>query len=230
MTDVSNTTPINDDTSKKDMKKFERWRKSLQYLTGLGMNETERKAFRDQIDIELAEYQCQQCERWKTNLIKNNPPVRFMMDELKKIGREMSSEDFQCMPCDETRSGGFSPEDGILLCQNRLGTKTRQEHTMVHEMVHMYDHHKFKVNWSNLRHHACSEIRAASLSGDCNWSSEIQRGFYTFTKQHQACVKRRAILSVAQNPNCKDKAEAERAVSSVFESCFADTRPFDEIY
>ncbi|ORZ24306.1 peptidase M76 family-domain-containing protein [Absidia repens] len=227
MTDTTNTA---EDTSQKDMKKFERWRKSLQYLTGLGMDETERKAFRNKLDIELEDYQCQQCERWKTNLIKNNPPVRFMMDEMKKIGRDVTKEDFHCMPCDETRSGGFSPDDGILLCQNRLGTKTRQEHTMVHEMVHMYDHHKFKVDWTNLRHHACSEIRAASLSGDCRWSSEIQRGFYTFTKQHQACVKRRAILSVAQNPHCKDKAEAERAVSSVYESCFADTRPFDEIY
>lgn len=81
-----------------------------------------------------------------------------MMDEMKKIGRTMTKDDFHCMPCDETRSGGFSPDDGILLCQNRLGSKTRQEQTMVHEMVHMYDHHKFKVDWTNLRHHACSEV------------------------------------------------------------------------
>ncbi|CAO3594336.1 unnamed protein product [Absidia cylindrospora] len=98
MTDTTNTT---EDTSKKDMKKFERWTKSLQYLTGLGMDETERKAFRNKLDIELEDYQCQQCERWKTNLIKNNPPVRFMMDEMKKIGRNVTKEDFHCMPCDE---------------------------------------------------------------------------------------------------------------------------------
>lgn len=29
----------------------------------------------------------------------------------------------------------------------------------MHELVHMYDHCKFKVDWSNLRHHACSEVR-----------------------------------------------------------------------
>lgn len=74
------------------------------------------------------------------------------------------------------------------------------------------------------------KVRAASLSGDCHWTREIQRGFFSFTKQHQTCVKRRAVISVTQNPNCKDAEEAERAVSSVFESCFADTRPFDEIY
>ncbi|KAI7850317.1 metalloprotease ATP23 [Circinella umbellata] len=217
-------------TELKDMKKFERWRKSLQYMTGLGMSDAEQTQFRKDLDKELESYQCRQCENWRDNLMKNSPSVRFMVEQLGKIGREIKRDDFLCAPCDITRSGGFSPEDGILLCQNRMNSKTHQEHTMVHEMVHLYDHQRFKVDWFNLRHHACSEVRAASLSGDCNWSREIQRGFYTFTKQHQACVKRRAVLSVTENPNCKSKEEAERAVASVFDSCFADTRPFDEIY
>ena len=45
----------------------------------------------------------------------------------------------------------------------------------------------------------------------------------------QACVRRRAVLSVMANPNCKDKESAERAVNEVWESCFNDTRPFDEV-
>lgn len=36
------------------------------------------------------------------------------------------------------------------------------EDTLVHELVHMYDHAKFKVDWSNLRHHACSEVSELS--------------------------------------------------------------------
>ena len=36
-------------------------------------------------------------------------------------------------------------------------------------------------------------------------------------------------MSVAANPNCKSREEAERAVNEVWESCFADTRPFDEV-
>ncbi len=31
------------------------------------------------------------------------------------------------------------------------------------------------------------------------------------------------------NPNCPDKGSAERAVNEVWESCFNDTRPFDEV-
>jgi len=45
----------------------------------------------------------------------------------------------------------------------------------------------------------------------------------------KACVRRRAILSVMANPNCPDKESAERAVNEVWESCFNDTRPFDEV-
>jgi inner membrane protease ATP23 len=50
-----------------------------------------------------------------------------------------------------------------------------------------------------------------------------------FTNLEQACVRRRAILSVRANPMCPDEAAAERAVNEVWESCFGDTRPFDEV-
>ena len=31
---------------------------------------------------------------------------------------------------------------------------------MIHEMIHMYDHCVFNVEWDNLRHHACSEVKS----------------------------------------------------------------------
>lgn len=97
-------------------------------------------------------------------------------------------------------------------------------------MVHWFDHCRFLVDWSNLRHHACSEIRAASLSGDCGFGREFQRRIYGFKLQHQNCVKRRAVLSILVNPACGgDREKAERTVDEVFESCFGDTRPFDEV-
>ena len=49
------------------------------------------------------------------------------------------------------------------------------------------------------------------------------------TTHCKACVRRRAILSVSANPNCPDEAAAERAVNEVWDSCFNDTRPFDEV-
>ncbi|OZJ03270.1 hypothetical protein BZG36_04901 [Bifiguratus adelaidae] len=214
----------------KDLDKFDKWTKSLRYMTGLGLSEEEKQKIKAETDSELEKRQKSQCEAWRDSLMKNSPAVTFMLKNLQKVGCPLTKETLICMPCDATRSGGFSPDHGILLCQNRFFSKSHQEDTMVHEMIHMYDHCRFEVDWSNCRHHACSEVRAASLSGDCRWSREIRRGFYQFTKQHQACVKRRAILSVKQNPACQGEGVAEQAVASVFESCFKDTRPFEEIY
>ena len=83
-----------------------------------------------------------------------------MMKHLKLTGADVSSSDIVCAPCDFTRAGGFSPEAGaVVLCQGKFMSKGHMEDTIVHELVHMYDHAKFKVDWNNLRHHACSEVR-----------------------------------------------------------------------
>lgn len=89
------------------------------------------------------------------------PAVSFMLERItKETGTRISpSEHILCLPCDQTRSGGFTPEAGaVLLCQGNFWSKKHMEQTLTHELVHMYDHTKFDVNWSNLRHHACSEV------------------------------------------------------------------------
>lgn len=53
---------------------------------------------------------------------------------------------------------------------------------------------------------------------------------FGFVKHQQKCVRDRAILSVSMNPKCKSVQDAERAVDEVWQSCWQDTRPFDEIY
>lgn len=45
----------------------------------------------------------------------------------------------------------------------------------------------------------------------------------------KVCVKRRAILSILGNPSCKSPEMAEKVVNEVWDSCFKDTRPFDEV-
>ena len=57
------------------------------------------------------------------------------------------------------------------------------------------------------------------------------RGQWGLTQQLQECVRRRAALSVAARPGCGgDDVLAARVVNEVWEGCFRDTRPFDEIY
>ena len=89
------------------------------------------------------------------------PAVTFMLERIRKeTGVNVSpSEHILCLPCDKSRSGGFTPELGaVLLCQGNFWSKKHMEHTLTHELVHMYDHCKFNVDWTNLRHQACAEV------------------------------------------------------------------------
>ncbi|KAG2107027.1 peptidase M76 family-domain-containing protein [Suillus discolor] len=219
MDPASSEPPVNPSESRS----FQRWLHKAAQVSGMGLTADEREHDR-------VEAQHRRCEQWKTELLNYSPSVVFMLKHLKLSGCLIPSSNIVCAPCDLTRSGGFHPAGAIILCQGHFGDKKHMEDTLTHELVHMYDHCKFNVDWKNLRHHACSEIRANSLSGDCRYMRELGRGFVSFSKQHQACVRRRAILSVRANPMCPDEAAAERAVNEVWGSCFSDTRPFDEIY
>ena len=87
------------------------------------------------------------------------PAVVFMFKHLKATGSNVTPDHLVCVPCSKKTAGGFLPQAGaVALCQDRLLHKKHMESTIVHELVHMYDHSKFKVDWFNLRHHACSEV------------------------------------------------------------------------
>lgn len=74
------------------------------------------------------------------------------------------------------------------------------------------------------------QIRASMLSGECRWSREFSRGNWRLTAQFQECVRQRAVESVMARPRCKDDVQAVKVVNQVWDSCFSDTRPFDDIY
>ncbi|KAI9189647.1 Mitochondrial inner membrane protease atp23 [Blastocladiella emersonii ATCC 22665] len=209
---------------------FSRWHKRLTRMTGLGLSDAERAEVAAERAAQLADDQFRTCEKWKNDLLRHSPLIRFLTQHLEAAGCGFSRQHMICQPCDPTRSGGFSPEHGVVLCENQLMSKSHLEETLAHELIHALDHCRAKLDWSNCLHHACTEIRAANLSGDCTFSNEVMRGNWGVSKQQQACVKRRAILSLRSNPHCSAPGVAEEAVAEVWNSCFADTWPFDEVY
>jgi inner membrane protease ATP23 len=84
--------------------------------------------------------------------------VVFMIKQLGFVSGGITPAHVLCAPCHQKLAGGFSPQHGILLCQDGFMNKKHMEDTLVHELVHMYDHAKFNVDWHNIRHHACSEV------------------------------------------------------------------------
>ena len=209
---------------------FEWWRRSMAYKTGFMKKEDVVEYEKDLKDKQVQD-ECKQCYEYRDWAINYSPIVIFMLQQIKKSGGDVNAKDIVCDVCDEWKGGGYHPELGVLLCQNRIIDKWHLEDTLAHELVHAYDDSKFKVDWLNLKHHACSEIRASSLSGECRIMNQFKRAaIKNFGRGHQECVKRRAVLSVMANPGCKDKEQAEKVVDEVWESCFNDTRPFDQIY
>ncbi|KAK2750694.1 Mitochondrial inner membrane protease atp23 [Myotisia sp. PD_48] len=188
--------------------------------------------FRLARDIRNEEEDCKRCESDRDYLLNYSPIIKFLQNNITQLGGDISAKNIHCRRCTTDRSGGFDPEYGIQLCSNIMTSRSHTEDTLAHEMIHAYDHLRFKLDWvDNLKHAACAEIRASSLSGECRWSREFfGNKQFNLTRHHQACVRRRAILSVQARPNCKDKEQAARVVDDVWQSCFRDTRPFDEIY
>ncbi len=183
-----------------------------------------------------------------TNIVCARCPARVVEEPFQPSqpspAHPTSSQEFQTATKDSQSSsapqpplrvvrqgGGFHPDFGILLCANEMRDRKHLEDNLAHEMVHAYDHLRWQVDWDNLRHAACSEIRASMLSGECRWMREaMTRGNWTLTQQFQNCVRLRAIQSLAARPRCKDDVHATKVVNEVWDSCFSDTRPFDDIF
>ncbi|KAK9819366.1 hypothetical protein WJX81_004118 [Elliptochloris bilobata] len=169
-----------------------------------------------------------ECERLVERALLRDPTVKFMVDKLEEAGCSTGRNFFRIEKCSVQVGGGFRPPDGVVICHNHLSSQEEVSHALTHELIHAYDHCRSRdLDWTNCEHHACSEVRSASLSGDCHYKLELARGNWRFKGQHQRCVRRRAELSVAMNPHCSLTAKA--AVDSAFERCFADTAPFDRI-
>lgn len=178
-----------------------------------------------------------------------SPIVKFMITSMNQLGCHVppysadkdNSAFFQCSPCNnkgivgvftpDTKSliGSADATPGIVICSDNIKnynlSNDHVERTIVHEMVHAYDHCRAKMDWTNCHHMACTEIRAAHLSSDCDFKTELFRGNVgKFKGQGAVCIKRRAALSISSQTQCA--ADAEKIVEEVFESCYNDTTPF----
>lgn len=99
--------------------------------------------------------------------------------------------------------------------------------SIAHELVHAFDYCRADLDVANCTHMACTEVRAANLSGECDFTSEFGRiGFPLPLAGHQQqCVRRRAEKSIMMHPACMGK-DTKGIVDDVFATCYADTAPF----
>ncbi|CAG9863606.1 unnamed protein product [Phyllotreta striolata] len=168
------------------------------------------------------------CERSVYQCIKESPLIKLMMGALRASGCPIDiRRHISCEECAPTVSGGYDPiMNQIVICQNTV-TKTSLIHAVLtHEFVHMFDFCKNDLDFKNLDHLACTEVRAANLA-HCSFVSAMLSGDASpinIKQAHQFCVKNKALSSILAARNVTE-SEAIAAINRVFTKCYADLEP-----
>nr|CAG4650450.1 EOG090X0CKN [Sida crystallina] len=168
------------------------------------------------------------CERNVYNCFQNSPLVKLMYKALKASGCEIDlRRHIACEVCDVKVSGGFDPQlNQIVVCQNVARSEGLVQGVLVHEMIHMFDYCRHEMDFKDIHHLACTEIRAANLT-HCSFMSAWAQGDASpvnIKAQHAACVKTKAAASVIAVRKVSE-AEARAAVDHVFNRCYNDLEP-----
>ncbi|XP_004516870.1 mitochondrial inner membrane protease ATP23-like [Cicer arietinum] len=167
-----------------------------------------------------------ECERMIQKSLKS-PMVKFLREQLKKAGCPVEDNFIKAVNCNQLHAGGYVPGQGIVVCGNRTEIQDEVNQAIIHELIHAFDDCRAaNLDWTNCAHHACSEIRAGHLSGDCHYKRELLRGFLKIRGHEQECIKRRVLASLTSNPYCAGSA-AKDSMEAVWDVCYNDTAPFD---
>lgn len=154
--------------------------------------------------------------------------VKLLKKQMEKAGCVVGDKFIKAVRCDQNIGGGYTQGEGIIVCSNELDMQNDVNRVILHELVHAYDDcRSANLEWSNCAHHACSEIRANRLSGDCHFKQELLRGNLSIKGQEKECIKRRVMKSLLNNPYCS-QAAAKNAMKAVWDVCYNDTQPFDK--
>ncbi|TQD99547.1 hypothetical protein C1H46_014883 [Malus baccata] len=145
------------------------------------------------------------------------PMVKFLLKHLEQSGCGIGDRFIKAINCNKQIAGGYIRGEGILVCSNHMTMQDDVNQVVIHELIHAFDDCRAKnLEWSNCAHHACSEIRAGHLSGDCHYKRELLRGFVKIRGHEQDCVRRRVMKSVISNPYCSEAA-AKDAMEAVWD-------------
>ncbi|GAB6032180.1 hypothetical protein CHUAL_010828 [Chamberlinius hualienensis] len=168
------------------------------------------------------------CERKVYNCIQKSPLVKLMLSALKSSGCEVDiGRHITCESCEIPVTGGYDPEyNQIVICHNTVKTEGLLQGVLTHELIHMFDFCRADIDFKNLKHLACTEIRAANLT-HCSFITAALEGHaspFNIAGRHAECVKDKAVKSMVAVRKIS-AVEARAIVDSVFDKCYNDLEP-----
>lgn len=169
------------------------------------------------------------CEKSVKEIVESSPMVKLMMAALNSSGCPVDiSRHIACEPCNRGVTGGYDPTlNQIVICYNQCSSKSMMDGVLGHELLHAWDYCRANLDFDNVRHVACTEIRAANLF-HCSIMSGFIAGSVSLTnlsKAHSRCVKQKAVASILAVRPQMDPREAWKVVDSVFDKCYNDLEP-----
>lgn len=129
----------------------------------------EQNEFREASYIKHEAADVSRVEGYRDWLFSYSPTIIFLRQQIQALNGDINEKNVLCRRCPAVRNedgriegwrqgAGFSPDGGILVCANQMRDRKHLEDTLAHEMVHAWDHLRWKVDWGDLRHAACTEV------------------------------------------------------------------------
>jgi mitochondrial inner membrane protease ATP23 len=161
------------------------WTNIYNILTGR-MTPIGQHYFREDKYVQNETRDCKNCDEWRDWCFKYSPTVIFLKKNIEALNGDLNAKNVRCRRCPTRRTeegsfvrqgGGFSPDHGILICANEMRDRKHLEDTLAHEMVHAWDHLRWKVDWADLRHAACTEVCSLPIGMSRCANGAIDPGF-----------------------------------------------------
>ncbi|XP_059145068.1 mitochondrial inner membrane protease ATP23 homolog [Physella acuta] len=181
----------------------------------------ERAIFRDDVHNYKCKSKVQSC-------LEKNAKVKLLVGALQSYGCPVDKDrHISCERCTDRVSGGFDPKTmQVVVCQNNVKNEDVCCSILAHELLHAFDSCRAKLDFENLRHLACTEIRAANMF-HCSIGAAMTTGEvspFGVKERHQLCVRNKALQSIMLVRNVP-KEEAMTVVDEVFDKCYNDMEP-----
>ncbi|TRY61697.1 hypothetical protein TCAL_17180 [Tigriopus californicus] len=172
------------------------------------------------------------CEENVLYCAQSLPMVRHMLQALKAAGcpvmlqRHLSCE--TCQPGNDAgvNHGGYDElHNQVFICSNNAVSVGDVHATLIRGLLGMFEACTARVDYRNVDHLACLEIKQANLTS-CNFLNYLSQKFgrLGLAGEHARCVKATARYRL-MNARFVDETVAHAAVERVFKQCYQDLEP-----
>ena len=171
------------------------------------------------------------CESNVIHNLEKMPMVKTLVGALEGIGCPVVLErHISCEVCPMgsyiQHAGGYDDVNNqVFICANNCNNSGYVHGALVRGLLQMFDRCAAKVDFKNVDHLACMEVRKANLAS-CNFMNYWSRtdANLAIKQEHSNCVFNTALESLIKT-KFVDRDVAKEAVDRVFDKCYRDLEP-----